>query len=377
MNKKFNIAILSNENAKGGAYNMLPSFPQGLLNGLQKQNIESDYILSYFENNKSFDLSISFNVHAHRMWEEILGLNIPHVMWNVDSCFYKNFYITEYHKRKFPNFIIFGVTKSDLEPINHFDPEFNRYIYLPHGTDPEIWKYSQEEKVFDIVYLASIQNPKQLIEIAKSQFPENIAKLFMEMYEVLKENPHKPIWDIYKNMALTKYAMTPNNHMETFQKIFTHLSYAFSYQKRIDLVKSMDDIGVKIWGNPEWKEFITGKNKYMGSADIEETSQILPKSKISLHLQPSQIIDGLHERILNSSLCESAILCDKAPEIYDTFTDSFSYFDIKDFSNAKEKALELLNNEELRQNKVTKAKQLVLAHHTWEERAKAIKTFIR
>lgn len=369
---KSNIVLLTKENAQtGGVYNILPSFFTGLKKGLTKNNWDVCWIDNI---GQSARLSLAFNIAANEYWKPILRTGCSHIMWTVDSCFYKNFsLINEYVD--YSNFHIVNVAKTDIEPMSFFFPNFENHHYIPHGVDTDIWKYDNQDKDLDIVYLASIQEPSQIIKEVKQRLPENLFEIFMEMLETIKAEPYQNIWGLYKSIFGDNYLDNEDKeqHKFLFHYFFTNITYLVSYGKRIELVKSLEDIGVKVWGSPEWQKYMSGKNEYMGIANIEDAVKILPRSKVSLHLQPLQILDGLHERVLNSTMSESAVLCDKAPEMFNTFGDNFTYYDAKYFTDIKQKALSLLEDEDMRNQKVKQAKSMVLKDHTWEARAKAIR----
>lgn len=242
-----------------------------------------------------------------------------------------------------------------------------------------MWKYENQEKDLDIVYLASIQDPEQIIRTVKETFLPNLVDTFMDMFHFLKQNLHNNIWDIYKKLFYKQLSSGSGNktqHAVIFYRFFSNLSYLLSYTKRIELVKSMEDVGIKVWGNPEWQKYISGKNEYMGSANFEDAMKILPRAKVSLNLQPIQLLEGIHDRIINSVMTESAVLCDSAPEIKKVFGNSITYYDAKNFTDIKQKALTLLSDENLRRQKVEAAKRIVLRDHTWESRAKTMRSIM-
>lgn len=377
MTNIINIALLAKEDDNAGIYGMLSGFFRGLKKGFDKSSDWNAYYVAD-QINRETPFSIGFNTAGFDDWKNILYAERSHFMWTVDSCFFQNFQvINEYIK--YPNFHVLGVAKNDIEPLNYFYPGFKNYHYLPHGVDPDVWKYENQEKDFDIVYLASIKDPEEIIKEVKEKFSASGFADFMNMFNFLKQNPHENIWHVYKKMfykQLSSGNVSKEHHALVFHLFFKRLAYLVSYTKRIELIKSMEDVGVKVWGSPEWQKYISGKNEYMGVANFEDTLKIIPRSKVSLHLQPLQILDGLHERVLNSALSESAVLCDAAPEIRNTFGKNLTYFDVRNFTDIKQKALALLANEDMRRQKVEATKKIVLRDHTWESRANTIRSIM-
>ena len=138
----------------------------------------------------------------------------------------------------------------------------------------------------------------------------------------------------------------------------------------------MEDVGIKIWGNDEWLRHISGKNEYMGFANLQEAVPIFARAKVSINLQPLQILDGMAERVFNATKLNSAVLCDPASGIKSSFGESLTYFDVKNFTNIKQKAVSLISNNDLREYKIQKAKEIILKGHTWLSRAESIRSIM-
>jgi len=365
-----NLVLLAEENGEYGVANILSLFFNGIKKGFDNQNISCTWVNESKASNSQ--TSLSFNVSGLEYWKEILERDFHHIMWSVDSCFYQNFHIIKDYLH-YPNFHLFITEKSDPEALNYFFPEFKNYHYIPPATDYNLWKYKNEEKDLDIVYIASVRDPEEIIKEVKQTLPPNLFEDFMQMFEFLQDNPHYNVWHLYKELFLNiNDNVDPQKHNYLFNYLFRNLTNVLSFTKRIQMIKNMEDIGVKIWGNDIWAKYISGKNEYMGFLRTENSIEILHRAKISLNLQSLQILNTINERILNSILSESAVLCDAAPEIKKTFGDNLMYYDVKNFTNIKQKALSLLKNKDLREYKVQKAKEIVLKDHTWDSRAKSI-----
>lgn len=373
MEEELSIVLLADEDIKGGFCNVLGHGYATMKRAFDRQNIKNYWLEDAKGKRVKKFATIGFNTTAIDAWDNILSSNHPHLMFSVDSCFYQNFHIINQYINN-PNFHIGLITKSDLEPLKYFYPDFKNYYFIPNAVDKDIWEYKNQEKDLDIVYVASIHEPEKIIEETRAKLPAPLFDDFMSLFEYLKQNPHADIWEIYKEAFINSLPadIEKSQHAYVFHYFYNQITYLTSYTKRIELVKSFDSIGVKVWGTPEWEKYITGKNEYMGLLDYKDSLDVIPRAKVALNLQPLQVIGGIHERILTSSLAECAVLSDATPEIKSTFGESLSYFDVKNFTNIKQKALSLLANKELRDYKIQKAKEIVLKDHTWDSAAQKI-----
>lgn len=121
MTTKPSIALLAKEEDNAGVYGMLSSFARGLKRGLEQNEWDAYYVSDCIK--EETKLSLAFNASFAEIWPTILNSGRSHIMWTVDSCFYHNFPIIN-ELVKHPGFHILGLTKTDIEPLNYFFPEF-------------------------------------------------------------------------------------------------------------------------------------------------------------------------------------------------------------------------------------------------------------
>ncbi len=364
------------ENAyTGGVYNMLASFGTGLYKALQKKSPNVKYTYEYIENQKILPhISVGFNASSYPGWDIMLNNHRANIMWSVDSLFYKNFNLIEKYY-KFPNFGCICISKDDDEAIKHFLPELVTY-YMPLAIDPEIWQSDSTEKTKDIVFLASIQDVEESILNIKNQLKNNpdVFDLYMEMHQYALNNPTKNFWEIYSLFSLTK------DNPIFYSALLQELTYLASYQKRIDLVKylSKSGLNVEIWGTGPWDKYTSGNVKHMGSAPLFDAIEIIKSAKIALNLQPMQILNGIHDRIINSSAANTLVFTDKNSEIFNSFENNLCYIKMPDFEGLADGLNHYLQNDEKRIEKAKSAQKITLQNHTWDNRADELLTkFLR
>lgn len=366
MQKNLIVGVNGNRDMVGGRYNVLSSFAVGLLQGFQNIGINALTTKECFEKDVLPSLTIGFNGTGYETWSEYLKRNIPTIMWSVDSVFYQNIEAIEQFSNN-PGFILFNVSPSDTEPLNAFYPALN-HTYLPHAVDLNLWKKQDCKKEYDLIFLSSIYDYEAKIEELRQTLPKESFELIMTMYEVWLSAANLPFWELYQ---IFRTQANLNFDLNQYNFVFKNLSYLVTYTKRAQMIESLKDYNVKVFGSGPWKKYAKGKVQYMGECDLLESINIVNKSKIVLHIHPSQLTLGLHERILNASAVESFVLSSKNSSIEDAFQDNMGYFDLQ-FTDLKEQVEYYLNNDDERKSKTQNARKIVASSHTWDARAQQI-----
>ncbi|MFA6988711.1 MAG: glycosyltransferase [Candidatus Gastranaerophilaceae bacterium] len=362
--KNLSFGVHGTANYQGGIYNMLASFGVSLHKAFKNKGFDIKYTHEYLSEYRLPIISVGFNVFDYPVWDLILENNASNIMWTVDSAFFQNVDVIEkYHKNK--TFSCICLSHDDDEAIKMFLPELNTNC-LPLAIDPEIWHSDNIEKTKDIVFLASIKDVEAEIAEVKKALPDNVFNMYMEMYEFTMKNPHQNFWEIY-SLFSSHYKFDKNN-FDLYKFLFQKLCYVVSYQKRIDLVRSLSGFNLEVWGNGPWEKYISGNVKHMGSASLFDAVEIIKSAKIAINLQPMQILNGIHDRIMNSSAANTLVFTDKNKTIFDSYGDNLCYINNINFEGLTDSINYYLNNDEERKIKAKSAQEITLKHHTWENR---------
>lgn len=363
------IGVISDGSGKGGVYDILASFPMGLKEGFLQEGVDSEYLRDYVEKGIYPHICIAFNASGCDMFEEIIKANLYLILWSVDSVFYKNFNLIQKFA-SYPNFAAVSITRADKMPIRSLIPNLNHF-YMPVGTDPEIWKNDGTNNEHDIVFMSSITDYEREIEKLKSTFSPQVFKFFMEVIDYLMKSPDKTVWDAF-SLLTNNGAIDP----DIYSFFFTNVCYIITHAKRIELVKSLEDIGVKVWGMGPWEKYISGKNQHMGQAQREEAIKITQQSKIVLHQHPVQVADGMHDRVINAAAAGAFVVSNDVPAIREDFNDTLLYFDPRNYDALRDGVRSYLDNDSLRKEKAIAAREITLEKHTWRSRAREIVSLI-
>jgi len=354
---------------EGGQYDILSSFCVGLCKALNNQNCFAGSVKKMSAQKITPNVYLSFNMTGFPFWEKTLNEGSPQLIWNVDSVFHQNYEIIKEHCEKYNNFLLFNVTKSDDQAIARYLPKLQQ-AYLPHAVDPEIWQGDNRKKEHDVILTSHLSDYKANMSEIKQKYNSKYYEIFMELYEILMNNYVNTFWEVYQNYASHKGLDL--NDADLYHYMFLDVCYAVTNAKRVNLVNSLKHFNVKVWGPEIWTKYIKDGVQYMGSSNLFDTIKNTQTSKIALHLQPLQVFQGLHERVLNASLAGAMIVSDEAPFLMSGFKDNFVYYNNVTFENISDKVEYYLKNDDARNEKVQNANKIILENHTWDHRAKMI-----
>lgn len=370
VNKNLVVGVHGSTDLVGGQYNVLSSFTVGLLKGLKNNGINALTTKECKDNNITPGVTIGFNATGSRNWKEYLAKGTPNIMWNVDSIFYNNLEILKEYANN-PNFILFNVSSSDSEALNTYFPNL-KHTNFPHAVDLDLWKKQDCKKEYDAVFLSSIFDYEAKIEELRFTTEKGTFDFMMELCDIWTKSSNSSFWQISE---LLKKSNNINFPVEEYQFVFSSLAYIVSYRKRIEMIQSLKDFNIKVFGNGPWEKYVRGKVEYMGPCDLKDSIDIMNKSKIVLHNHPQQIAFGLHERILNASAVESFVLSTQNAAIISEFGSNMDYFEV-DYKNAAQLMEQYLTNDDERITKAKNAREIVAKNHTWDVRAGQILNII-
>lgn len=361
--------VHGSDDYQGGQYNILSSFCVGLSKAFNDRGCFSASIKKLLYKNITPNVYLSFNATGFPFWQNTLDNKQLQIMWNVDSVFYQNYSLIKEHCEKYNNFILFNVSKSDDEAIERYLPKLQQ-AYLPHAADPELWYENQTQKEHDVILTSHLCDYKSNLSDIKQKYNTKYYKIFIDLYELLMNNSKNTFWEVYQNYA--NHENIDLNDADLYRHMFMELCYIVTNAKRVNLVNNLKNFNIKVWGPDIWKKYIEKGVQYMGSSDLANTIEITQKAKIALHLQPLQILKGLHERVLNASLTGALVVSDEAPFIMSGFGDNLVYYNNVSFENLSDKVEYYLKNDDIRNEKVQNANKIILDNHTWDHRAEMI-----
>lgn len=368
MNKEDLIVAVHADNEDiGGRYNVLAGFNKSLIKGFNEIGVKAYATKECYEKSIEPNLSIAFNATGLPLWQNILNSNIINIMWNTDSIFYQNYELVEQFS-SYKNFILFNSCAEDSLAIAHYLPTLT-HGYIPGGVDFDFWKKQDVEKEYDITFFGSIEDYDDKIAQLKDTMPALVFNLMMEICEVALANPELSLWQIYQ---LFNKQIGLELDISQYLLISKSVSYIITYKQRVKMVQALKDFNLTIFGQGPWEKYVSGNIKLVKGGDVRETVGLMNKSKITLHSNPFHLGGGIHDRILNASAIETAVLTGFNRTIHSEFQDTIIHCNGVTYEDIAEKADFYLSHEDERQEKALKASQIVQAKHKWSDRANSI-----
>lgn len=366
VNENLIIGVHGSAEMQGGQYNVLGSFTSGLLKGFNNIGAKAYTTNDCKLQGLAPNVTIGFNITGYNSWHEYMNQNIPNIMWSVDSIFLNNFEVIDEFKDN-PQFILFNVSNADAPALNKYFPNL-KHTNFPHATDLDLWKKQDTEKVFDVVFMGSIGDCESIIEEVKQSTNKDTFEFIMNLYALWTKYPNSSFWQIYELLSKDSDFEMPVNE---YKFVFSSLANLVSYKKRIQMIQSLKDFNVKIFGKGPWNKYIQGKVEYMGPCNIMESIDIVNKSKIVLHNHSQQIVFGLHERVINAAATETFVISTQNAALISEFGTNLDYFEAN-YENANYLVSHYLKHDDERQEKAKNSREIVVKNHTWDARAKQI-----
>ncbi len=364
-NTKYAIYLADIE--KGGKYNLLAYLCKSLYRGFSAQGLNVFSYRECIENNINFDVAIGFDGYMEN-WNNVINSNKINIFWSFNSLFDNNILPFKNYVSK-DNFFTFISASDDIEAVKTYLPEL-KFMYLTHATDETVFEYKKEEKTNDIVFFSSITDAEEKLEKFKnSQKDDFLYKLVLEVIDIVSKKPNSTFFEIYN---LIKNSCDINLDISEYCGLFKLVTEIVEHRRKIKLVKALSKLNIKIFGNSIWEKYITGNAQYKGEIDINNTNDIINKSKIVLHIQSPQMICGLHAGILNTSCAGSFCLTNTSPFVQNEFGENFGYYNCVNFDDAEQTAQYYLSHEQEREQKAQEARAIVLERHLFKHRAKQI-----
>ncbi|MCH9628105.1 MAG: hypothetical protein S4CHLAM2_17580 [Chlamydiales bacterium] len=254
-----------------------------------------------------------------------LGLFWPHLSLLVDPAIYF------LHQLQGEQAWVSCVDEGDVEFLRSLDCE--RAFYLPHGVESTLKTSPAKKRPYDVVFFGSCIEPEAPDEIVLAASQRVLSSENLSILQSLVE----------LEIADEKL---PGYHMQV--DLYTR------FLDRVSLLKSLKSHRVHIWGEGAWEKYVPHATVHP-AIPFEKTFEVMQAAKIVVNSSP-RFKRGLHERILYGAMCGAAVL--SASEI--GYTYCYGEWENQTFKDWEQKADQLQSH--------------VLAHHTWDHRAKTLLT---
>lgn len=312
------------------------------------------------------DLTISFNGGPkdpdHVMWCD--KYRIPHVSCIVDPLAYSfadlgNQYL-----------IIACDDRYSCEFLKEIN--FQRTLFFPHAVERDIIPGPDFERIYDVTMLNGLSmDPVARSESWKIKFPLRIRLAMESAITITFSDLETSFMEAFKTL---NRALCKNMTLSQLTMILVEIELYIREQARLDLVKSIKDATVHIFGNSNalFKKCLINQSniEFHDEVNYIEALEIMKKSKIVLSSNIKNK-NGAHERIFAGLAGGALVITNENKFLRETFVDgeSILFYRSNQMDSLNDRINALLANEPLRHQIAERGRQVVLQHHTWDQRA--------
>lgn len=369
-------------------YNLYSSklyFTDKLAQALRRQGIEvkvlqwpsgpvPDYVLEAIKKEKP-SLTASFNQPAPLPDKSYFfeKLQIPHLTLLLDPAIYElNLATSPY---------------AIVSCVDHFDCQFfqstgfERTFFLPHGVERELSFDPKTERTFDVVFSGTCYDPDNLLTWWRAHHPQHVCQVIETAIDIGLSELEVPFYKAVMQSLL-------QNGVSAKEVDLLRINYYVDFYmrgiERVELIRSIKDATVHLFGAPSWREekpiktwedyFKDQKNVIIHpSVEYAQFLEILKKTKICLNSMP-MFKNGSHERIFASLACGALPVTNDNLFVRDHFVEDqdLLLFQFEQLDQINDKVNHYLAHEAERQQVVEAGRKKVMEAHTWDHRARKL-----
>lgn len=258
-----------------------------------------------------------------------------------------------------------------------------KIFFWPHAVEANPPLEKNVEKIFDVVFLGTCTDFAGL----QLEWQNHLTQKEIEVLRVAIDQMLSPPLPSLTQALATSFAAAHLDPAQfNFKKVFYYLDNYVRGKDRYELIRSLKGVKVHLFGEPSWnnpQESIAWKH-YMKDLDnvilhppvsYKDSFKITQQAKICLNSSPF-FKWGSHERILNALISDALPLTTHngfVEEFFSPGKDLLTYVPGR-WGDVTDQVKALLENDKQRMEMVELGKSKVLAHHTWDSRAKELQT---
>lgn len=266
------------------------------------------------------------------------------------------------------------ITCMDASGVEFFqEMHFPKVFFMPHGVEKNLRKDPEGPREIDLLLLSTCLDPDAIREDWQKNYPEALCKVLDEAAEqVLADSTTTPINAFVSAMnhrLKTGNSLDPNTipYIEAIMSLDDYIRG----KDRVQLLRSIKDFKVDIYGEGPWEKFTQGtKAKVHTPVPYEQALTLIGNSKIVLNSNPT-IKQGTHTRVLAGTLSGAVPITSENPYMQHYYKDfqDIVYYRYKEMDKVNENIGKLLADENQRISIAKNGMEITLAHHTWDTRA--------
>ena len=245
-------------------------------------------------------------------------------------------------------------------------------VHLPLASDPELF-YPQESArplLFPGgVFVGSTAHPNPMLDKAIQKSP-GFFDVISNLWEVWKRDlgrfPQRLAWDYLEKV--TGKEMETLSH-DPLARLWVHaVVHALGIRKRRELVSRIIGEGGGVYGDRGWHGSMG--DLYRGEVAYgDDLRRLYNRAGFVLDIRQPQARTGLTQRIFDASACGRPVLAEFSPEIeplFDSEKEILTFHTLEEADEVKEK---ITRNPREVKNSASRARDRILALHTYRHRA--------
>lgn len=295
-------------------------------------------------------------------------IRVPHVSCLVDPPF-RFFYLT-----RSPYSIIGCDDLSGCEMLRQMG--FSKTVFFPHAVEKELSPDPKEERIYDVVMLASYIDFVHRKKKWRKIYPKWIWQIMEEAIEITLSDQETAFINAFRKVFID-HKRRPEE-METFNlfEVFAEMEMAIKGMERFNMLKSIQDVDVHLFGSNEWKSHLGKKLPHVilhDNVDYAQALEIMKKSKIVLNCSIKNK-NGAHERIFSGLACGALVVTGENIYLRHYFQDgqNILFYRYSESDLLNQKIHYYLAHENERKQVAEGGREVVMAHHTWDHRVKTL-----
>jgi spore maturation protein CgeB len=155
-------------------------------------------------------------------------------------------------------------------------------------------------------------------------------------------------------------------------KLSAAVVWLASQQDRLERVSALSQAGLKVYGDPAWAEYLPDPRVYGGPLDYHRDLPALYQCvAVNLNFTGLHLKNGLNQRVFDAPAAGAFVLTDYKEALYELFAPD-EVVTFRNLEEAREKLAYYLKYPETRRRVATRARERVLAQHTYGHRMQII-----
>lgn len=245
---------------------------------------------------------------------------------------------------------------------------FKKVFFFPYAVEPELAPELNEEKIYDLVMLATFIDFEQIRAEWPSKYGQKTAKALCDAADITFEDKQKSFITAFQESYPEPFDWV------TLSPVLQELELYVKGKDRALLAQSLGDNILHIFGGTQgkrgWKDYLGKKypSVYTHTAvSFEESLNIMKKTKILLNACLKNK-EGAHDRIFSGISSGALVVTNESLFLRQFFneTEGLLYYNHPEIGKVEKEISRYLQDDNLRNNAVKKGCQIIQTHFTWD-----------